>query len=226
VALGLSAHQANCFLCGGGAEHYARSHGYAMKNLLTPDAARYWEEHRRDHSFEEPPARSDDHDTVCVVGRLGEDMAAAVSTSGLSLKRAGRVGDSPVVGAGFYCDNRAGGAAATGVGEDAIRTCVSYEAVRNMEAGMGAQRACEEALALANRRMERAGLNPGRLSLIALGADGSVGAATNHRAFPFAVATNKAPVALWLALQDGGAGAMRILAPASDADLERYKANW
>ena len=67
----------------------------------------------------------DGHDTVCVLAAKDNEMAAGVSTSGLFLKHAGRVGDSPVIGSGFYSDAMAGSAAATGLGEDIMRGCLS-----------------------------------------------------------------------------------------------------
>lgn len=73
-------------------------------------------------------------------------MVSACSTSGLAWKMPGRVGDSPIVGAGFYADDEAGAAGATGIGEDIWRFMLSYRAVENMRIGMSAKEACEDAI--------------------------------------------------------------------------------
>lgn len=84
-------------------------------------------------------------DTVGAVARAGDDFAAATSTGGLSYALAGRVGDVPQTGCGFYC-TEAGGVSVTGVGEDIIRTTLSQRTVSHMEDGLGAQDAAETAL--------------------------------------------------------------------------------
>ncbi|WP_257298298.1 isoaspartyl peptidase/L-asparaginase [Haloarchaeobius sp. FL176] len=86
-----------------------------------------------------------DHDTVGAVARDGEDFAAATSTGGRWLALAGRVGDVPQVGSGFYC-SPAGGASATGAGEDIARVTLSRRAVRYLEDGMDAQAAADRAI--------------------------------------------------------------------------------
>ena len=73
-------------------------------------------------------------------------MTAATSTSGLFMKKKGRVGDSPIIGSGFYVDSQIGGASATGLGEDLMKGCISYEIVRLMAQGMHPQKACEKAV--------------------------------------------------------------------------------
>jgi isoaspartyl peptidase/L-asparaginase-like protein (Ntn-hydrolase superfamily) len=93
------------------------------------------------------------HDTVTIVGR--EDpghVVAACSTSGLAWKLPGRVGDSPIIGGGFYADDEAGAAGATGVGEDIWRFMLSFRAVEFMRAGLSAQDACDKAIALMVQR--------------------------------------------------------------------------
>jgi beta-aspartyl-peptidase (threonine type) len=91
-----------------------------------------------------PPGK--DHDTVGAVARDGERFAAATSTGGRWLALAGRVGDVPQVGSGFYC-SPAGGASATGAGEDIARVTLSRRAVRHLEEGLDAQAAADRAIA-------------------------------------------------------------------------------
>ncbi|MDR1060924.1 MAG: isoaspartyl peptidase/L-asparaginase, partial [Clostridiales bacterium] len=133
------------------------------------------------------------HDTVCVIGRHGGRMAVGVSTSGLFMKRPGRVGDSPVIGSGFYCDSGVGAAAATGVGEDIMRGCLSYETVRRMGAGASPREAAEAALSAHLGNMEAHGLSAGNIAIIAMSAAGEAGAAANHEAFPYAVSLDGSP---------------------------------
>jgi beta-aspartyl-peptidase (threonine type) len=89
--------------------------------------------------------RAPDHDTVGAVASDGEAFAAATSTGGRSFALAGRVGDVPQVGSGFFC-TEAGGASATGAGEDIARVTLSRRAVGHLEDGLGAQEAADRAI--------------------------------------------------------------------------------
>ena len=114
----LCGRETNCLLAGRGAELYAIRHGLAMRDMRTEECMRRWRQ-----ATQQRPERLTaytGHDTVCVLG-LDEagHLAAGVSTSGLFMKDPGRVGDSPIIGSGFYADDRYGAAAATGLGEDA-----------------------------------------------------------------------------------------------------------
>ncbi|WP_128903811.1 isoaspartyl peptidase/L-asparaginase [Halorubrum amylolyticum] len=94
---------------------------------------------------EDEPGRAPDHDTVGAVATDGEAFAAATSTGGRSFALAGRVGDVPQVGSGFFC-TEAGGASATGAGEDIARVTLSRRAVEHLEDGLGAREAAERAI--------------------------------------------------------------------------------
>ncbi|MCL7417118.1 MAG: isoaspartyl peptidase/L-asparaginase [Halalkalicoccus sp.] len=109
-----------------------------------------WIEDRFGETAADPDGReggcdSMDHDTVGAVASDGEDVAAATSTGGRWLALAGRVGDVPQIGSGFYC-TPAGGASATGAGEDIARVTLSRLAVDRLEDGESAQRAADRAL--------------------------------------------------------------------------------
>jgi isoaspartyl peptidase/L-asparaginase-like protein (Ntn-hydrolase superfamily) len=219
VAIELGKKQLNCLLSGAGAEKYARTRGFAFKNMLTGEAKKRWEEQTvKSNDFGNITAYNG-HDTVCVIGRKGTDFAAGVSTSGLFLKTPGRIGGSPLVGAGLYSDSQIGAAAATGIGEDIIRGCLSYETVKQMERGKPAQKACADALYAYTERMDRIGLKIGAVSLIALGADGSFGGITNLPEFAFIYADQDNPPAVWLAYQSPGG---LVVEKAGDARLEKY----
>ncbi|HVS41253.1 MAG TPA: isoaspartyl peptidase/L-asparaginase [Candidatus Dormibacteraeota bacterium] len=112
-------------------------------------------------------------DTVGAVARdAGGALAVAVSTGGLAGKRPGRIGDSPLLGAGLYADDEAGAACATGVGEGFIRTVLCHRAVERLAAGDAAEVA-GECLELLARRVG------GRGGLILLGREGAPAAAWN-----------------------------------------------
>ncbi|HCT91760.1 MAG TPA: glycosylasparaginase [Lachnospiraceae bacterium] len=188
VACRLSKYERNCFLAGEGAMTFARRHRFALRNMLTPEAAERFKTAKIEKDLLERQEAYDGHDTVCVIGRdAGGSMACGVSTSGLFLKHPGRVGDSPIIGSGFYADSGVGAAAATGVGEDIMRGCLSYAVVGRMACGCPVQEACENVLADHTAKLRRIGRSCGSMSVIAMDREGRVGAATNLELFPFAV---------------------------------------
>ena len=107
------------------------------------------------------------------------------------MKDPGRVGDTPIIGSGFYCDARYGAAAATGLGEDIMRGCLSYEIVSLMKRGASPAEACQEALNGLVERKLALGEDSGSISLIALNPRGEYGAATTLPVFPFAAGTDE-----------------------------------
>ena len=147
IARKLSEDRFNIFLVGAGAEAYAHKNGFVRQNMLTERAKKTWEIRMKEIN-EKNLSPYDGHDTVCMIGLDSEkDMAVATSTSGLFMKKRGRVGDSPVSGSGFYVDNEVGGAAATGLGEDIMKGCLSYETVQRMRNGMSPMEAAQSAMA-------------------------------------------------------------------------------
>ena len=197
AAYRLCGRKTNCLLAGRGAEEFALQEGLAMRDMRTPESVKRWREAVAAQAEKELEAYRG-HDTVCVLA-LDEsgNMAAGTSTSGLFMKEPGRVGDTPIIGSGFYCDARFGAAAATGLGEDIMRGCLSYETVARMRNGESPQQACQHALdALAERKREL-GEDAGSISLIALSPRGEFGAATTLPVFPFA-AGNEETAALYI----------------------------
>ena len=197
TAYHLCGRKTNCLLAGRGAEEFALQEGLAMRDMRTPESVKRWREAVAAQAEKELEAYRG-HDTVCVLA-LDEsgNMAAGTSTSGLFMKEPGRVGDTPIIGSGFYCDARFGAAAATGLGEDIMRGCLSYETVARMRNGESPRQACQHALdALAERKREL-GEDAGSISLIALSPRGEFGAATTLPVFPFA-AGNEETAALYI----------------------------
>ena len=189
IARRLSHEKVNCMLVGEGAEKFAHKEGFERKNMLTDRAKIHYKNRVKEVKQQEISPYSG-HDTVGMVclDTHGK-MTAATSTSGLFMKRKGRVGDSPISGSGFYVDSKIGGASATGLGEDLMKGCISYEIVRLMKEGKHPQEACEMAVNDLNKELiERRG-KAGDLSLIAMNNKGEWGVATNIEGFSFAVAT-------------------------------------
>lgn len=176
LAMRLSEKTKDCFLCGEGALKYAKEHGFTQKNMLSEEANQFYLNHRKDFLS---------HDTVCMIAKDTKGISCGVSTSGLPFKHPGRIGDSAVIGSGFYCDSLIGSAAATGNGEDVMRGCLTHSAVMWMETGMEVQKACETALKEHIERLSFSGYQVGDISLIAMDRYGNCAAATNMEAFPF-----------------------------------------
>lgn len=133
-------------LVGKGAEEFAVQSGFTSENLLTPETEKLWKEWLKTSDYK-PVINIENHDTIGMLG-LDKDgnISGACTTSGLAYKMKGRVGDSPVIGSGLFIDNTVGGAAATGMGEEVIKTVGSFLIVELMRNGMSPQEACEEAV--------------------------------------------------------------------------------
>lgn len=142
----------------------------------------------------------DGHDTVGMIGLdTRGSMSVATSTSGLFMKRRGRLGDSPIIGSGFYCDSQIGAATATGVGEDLMKGCTSYEIVRRMEGGMTPQDAADSVIfELEDKLMARFG-RVGDLSVVCMNKLGEFGVSTNIKTFSFVATTRDLPPTVYLA---------------------------
>ena len=134
-------------LSGQGALNFALEKGFPKEDLLTQNALKKWEEWKKD-SFYQPIVNVENHDTISMLA-LDEkgDISGACTTSGLSYKMHGRVGDSPIIGAGIFVDNEVGGCCATGLGEAVMKTLGSFLVVELMRQGASPQQACEEAIA-------------------------------------------------------------------------------
>ncbi len=214
VARSLADRKVNCVLAGLGAEQYADEHGFARKKMLSEEAYTRW----LHKSKEEELKAYDGHDTVCMIAKdQNGDMVSGVSTSGLFMKDRGRVGDSPIIGSGFYCDNEMGAAAATGLGEDIMRGCLSIQILSQIKNGMDVQSACDQVLDDHIARMKRSGKECDAISLIAMDNEGNYGASTNIDAFPYVVMEEE-DVVIYVASYDGAHHNFK----ADDAWLSKY----
>ena len=174
-------------LVGKGAQDFARMHGFKVENLLTESTRKIWVKWKENLSDKDdyfPPAAGNyDSDrstgTINVLGvNNNGDVAGITTTSGLAWKIPGRVGDSPIIGAGLYVDNEVGAVGATGRGEEMIRSCGSFLGVEYMRNGMSPQEACE---AVCKRIIDING-GPSKVDfndkIVALSKDGDVGCAS------------------------------------------------
>lgn len=131
-------------LAGKGAEQFAYEQGFKKEELLTENTRKQYEEWLKTSNYE-TTINIENHDTIGMLAiDHNGDIAGACTTSGMAYKVAGRVGDSPIIGAGLFIDNEVGGATATGVGEEVIRTVGSFLIVELMRQGKSPQEACEE----------------------------------------------------------------------------------
>lgn len=173
-------------LVGEGARRFALAHGFKDTDLLTESARRRWQEWKARQGGQPGSVPPESHDTIAMV-ILGADgqLAGGCSTSGLSYKLPGRVGDSPIIGSGLYVDNEVGAAGATGVGENILRFCGSFQVVELMRAGASPAEACAETI----RRIQRkhpAGTDLS-INFLAIDRRGRFGAAGTGEGFPYAV---------------------------------------
>ena len=189
----------NNVLVGHGAEVYARAQGFDERNNLTEAS---YQRYLKEQNTSQNLFSYDGHDTVCTLARdeFGS-LCAGVSTSGLFLKKQGRIGDSPVIGSGFYADSQIGAAAATGVGEEIMKGVLSYTAVMYLSLGKSAQEAAETAVYELDRKLKLRNGRSNSMSLIVLDKDGNYGVGTNV-SFPFVYASDSCPSSLFLARAD------------------------
>jgi len=214
VAKAVMDHTDHVMLVGPGAKRFALDMGFREQNLLTEQSRRDWLRWKaclnpRDNWLDSAgtasssPRRSSEADRLQVkfttgtinmnaVNSAGE-LSSVTTTSGLSWKIPGRVGDSPIVGAGQYCDNDVGAAGSTGRGEAAIKACGSFLIVELMRQGLSPEQAClktiERVIATTEQRLlDGRGRPLFDLQFYALAKDGRFGAASAYEGGRFAVA--------------------------------------
>ena len=178
IARAVMEHTRHNILVGAGAEEFARKMGIPespMEELITDHAREVWK-----------AAQVQGHDTIGAIA-LDETgkMVACTSTSGANMKICGRVGDSPIIGSGFYAQSGVGAAVATGLGEDIMRTCCCFRVVSLMEAGLTPQEAVEKAIADSTKIIQNTGYYCDNIAIVCMNAKGEVGASCNHVDFTY-----------------------------------------
>jgi len=173
-------------LAGKGALKFALSKGFKRENLLTEASRRGWLEWKKNNRIKDSWGPNDDHDTITSLAQDNDgNLSGACTTSGLAYKLQGRVGDSPIIGAGMYVDNEVGAAGATGVGELVMKTCGSFLVVELMRQGYSAMEACNEAVDRIVK--QEGGKTKLQVGYIALGKDGSIGYSSIQKGFQYAL---------------------------------------
>jgi N4-(beta-N-acetylglucosaminyl)-L-asparaginase len=180
-------------LVGEGAQKFALANGFKKENLLTEKSKKAYKAWKKEQEYE-PVANIENHDTLGVVAMdTSGNLSGACTTSGMAYKLRGRVGDSPIIGAGLYVDNEVGAATSTGVGEEVIRIVGSHLVVELMRQGLSPTDACREAVTrIVKKNPERA--KTLQVGFLALSKNGEYGAFCLLPGFNFAVrdeATNK-----------------------------------
>jgi N4-(beta-N-acetylglucosaminyl)-L-asparaginase len=133
-------------LVGEGALQFALDNGFKKENLLTPESEKAWKNWLKKSEYK-PYHNPGQHDTIGILALDDkQNLSGACTTSGMAFKMRGRVGDSPIIGAGLYVDGEVGAATATGVGEEMIRIAGSHTIIELMRFGRTPQEACEEAI--------------------------------------------------------------------------------
>ena len=174
-------------LAGEGARQFAISEGMPMEEeILHPDSEKEYLEWLEEQEYR-PIINIENHDTIGMVGLdANGNLAGSCTTSGLAFKMHGRVGDSPIIGAGLYVDNEVGAATATGMGETIIKVCGSFLVVELMRQGRSPQEACEEAVQRLIRKNEE-NIEDMQAGFVAINKDGEHGAYAVHPGFNFSV---------------------------------------
>lgn len=173
-------------LSGEGALKFALDHGFEKTKLLTDAMKKNWEDWKASGARYAPAANWENHDTIGLLAMDAQgDMAGACTTSGMAFKHPGRVGDSPIIGAGLFVDNEVGAATATGEGEVILKTLGSFLIVELMRQGMNPQQACEEAI---HRITKKTKVHPNlQIGYIALSKAGELGAFSLRPGFQYAL---------------------------------------
>jgi isoaspartyl peptidase/L-asparaginase-like protein (Ntn-hydrolase superfamily) len=173
-------------LVGEGALQFALANGFKKEKLLTKESEQAWKEWLKEKKYK-PIANIENHDTIGILALdANGNLSGACTTSGMAYKMRGRVGDSPIIGAGLYVDNEIGAATSTGVGEEVIRIVGCHLVVELMRQGNSPEVACKLAV---ERIIQK---NPDKaktiqVGFLALNKNGEYGAYCLQKGFTFAV---------------------------------------
>src|SRR5687768_143300 len=173
-------------LVGEGALRFALANGFKKTRLLTKDSEKAWKEWLKKAEYK-PVVNIENHDTIGIIAMdASGNLSGACTTSGMAYKMHGRIGDSPIIGAGLYVDNEIGAAAATGVGEEVIKIVGCHLVVELMRQGRTPEQACREAV---ERILKK---NPAKardiqVGFLALNKNGEYGAWCLQKGFNYAV---------------------------------------
>ncbi|GAC1425933.1 MAG: N(4)-(beta-N-acetylglucosaminyl)-L-asparaginase [Flavisolibacter sp.] len=188
-------------LAGEGALQFALQNGFKRENLLTPESAKEWKAWLKTSNYNpvtlprlphhktlmDNPGQQHDHDTIGMLALDGNgNLSGACTTSGMAFKMRGRVGDSPIIGAGLFVDNEVGAATSTGVGEEVVRICGSHTVIELMRQGLSPEEACKKTCErIIGKRGEKS--KDIQVGFIALDTKGQYGGYALQQGFTYAV---------------------------------------
>jgi N4-(beta-N-acetylglucosaminyl)-L-asparaginase len=186
-------------LVGDGAQQFALENGFTLEPLLTEESEKAYEKWKIESKYDpmiipeklRRMGQIENHDTIGMIAMdANADLSGACTTSGMAFKMRGRVGDSPIIGAGLFVDNEVGAATATGVGEEVIRICGSHTVVELMRQGYAPAAACKKAV---ERIIKLRGAKARDLQVgfIAINKKGAFGAYAMQQGFNYAVHSQK-----------------------------------
>ena len=177
-------------LVGEGAYQFAISQGFKKINTPLPEVKEEWKKWKKENKdlFKKPEINHENHDTIGIIAMdANGDFSGSCTTSGWAYKMHGRIGDSPIIGAGLFVDNEVGAACATGLGEAIIRVAGSHTVVELMRQGLSPQEACKGAVErIISKHKDMSGLQCG---FIAIDKDGNYGGYSVFNGFDFALRT-------------------------------------
>ena len=175
-------------LAGEGALQFALENGFKKENLLTEEAKKEYEKWLKESKYS-PKVDDKNHDTIGLVIRgVNGNLAGGCSTSGIAWKLRGRVGDSPIIGAGLYVDNEIGAATATGTGEAVIKVAGSFLIFEMMRQGKTPQDACRIALERMVKKQPQYGeRNDFTVGFIAISKSGDIGAMSYRKGLQYSL---------------------------------------
>ncbi len=188
VARAIMERTPHVMLAGDGALRWALQNGFTEKEVNIPEVRAAYEEWLKTSEYK-PIANRENHDTIGLIAMDANGrMAGSCTTSGMAYKIHGRIGDSPIIGAGLFVDGEVGAACSTGTGELVIRTVGSHTVVELMRQGIEPEAACKEAV----RRILKFLPNPldHQVGFLALRKDGAYGAWSLQKGFTYALRTN------------------------------------
>jgi N4-(beta-N-acetylglucosaminyl)-L-asparaginase len=173
-------------LVGEGALQFALANGFKKEKLLTKESEQAWKDWLKKAEYK-PVANIENHDTIGILALDAKgNLSEACTTSGMAYKMRGRVGDSPIIGAGLYVDNEIGAATSTGVGEEVIRIVGCHLVVELMRQGNSPEQACKLAVErIIQKNPEKA--KTIQVGFLALNKNGEYGAYCLQKGFTFAV---------------------------------------
>ena len=195
-------------LVGSGAQQFAVAEGFPLeKQELSEDAKKSYEEWLKKSEYKPiinienskghgpfAPAQLENgewnHDTIGMVAMdTNGNLSGSCTTSGMGFKMRGRLGDSPIIGAGLFVDNEVGAVTSTGQGEDVIRMCGSHTVVEYMRQGLTPEAACKKAVVrIIKIKGDKA--KEIQVAFLALNKKGEVGAYAIHKGFSYAIKNN------------------------------------